>query len=116
MGEEEEEKLLDAFRELLREVRSPNHLPAASPPPPSRSSTSRHSPPSNCPGTPPLARVLTPLITGRQVIEMRSDGKYDADLMGRYNEAMVQLNEEYLRMVAGCFMQIYVDEARSRQM
>ena len=46
---------------------------------------------------------------------MRSDGRYDADLMGRYNEAMVQLNEEYLRMVAGCFMQIYVDEARYRE-
>merc|ERR1719424_2611899 len=46
----------------------------------------------------------------REVVEMRSDGKYDADLMGRYNEAMVQLNEEYLRMIAGCFMQIYVDE------
>jgi len=50
------------------------------------------------------------------VVEMRSDGRYDADLMGRYNEAMVQLNEEYLRMVAGCFMQIYVDEARCREM
>ena len=114
MGEEEEEKLLEAFRELLREVRSPNRLPPR--PRPRPQIASRHSPSSNCPGTPPLARVLTPLITGRQVIEMRSDGKYDADLMGRYNEAMVQLNEEYLRMVAGCFMQIYVDEARSRQM
>ena len=43
---------------------------------------------------------------------MRVDGKYNADLMGRYNAAMVQLNEEYLRMIAGCFMQIYVDEER----
>jgi len=31
MGEEEEEKLLEAFRELLRDVRSPNHLPATPP-------------------------------------------------------------------------------------
>jgi hypothetical protein len=44
MGEEEEEKLLEAFRELLRDVGSPNHLPAASPPPPQIAHRGTHHP------------------------------------------------------------------------
>ena len=47
----------------------------------------------------------------QEVLAMRAARRFEQELFDRYNGALVQLSDEHVREMYGCFMMVYVDEA-----